>query len=98
LGGVASVYTKHTHSTCIFEILALFYNMVKKLPKDILKAIANAEFLERWNGKEWEKVPVDPDNPKVQEIKMIMMAEVEINVIKEALELGILHKADRDLD
>jgi hypothetical protein len=29
---------------------------------------------------------------------MIMMAEVEINVIAEALELGVLIRADRDLD
>ena len=72
--------------------------MVKKLPKDIIKAIANAEFFERWNGKEWEKVPVDPKNPNVQKLKEMMMAEVEINVTKEALELGVLIRADRDLD
>ena len=47
--------------------------MVKKLPKDIIKAIANAEFFERWNGKEWEKVPVDPTNPNVQKLKEMMM-------------------------
>tara|TARA_R100000664_G_C2758678_1_gene147796 strand:- start:2448 stop:2666 length:219 start_codon:yes stop_codon:yes gene_type:complete len=72
--------------------------MVKKLPKDIIKAIANAEFFERWNGQEWEKVPVDPTNPDVQKLKEMMMAEVEINVTKEALELGVLIRADRDLD
>lgn len=71
---------------------------MSKLPKDILKKISEAEFLEKWNGKEWEKVPVDGNNPEVQKIKEMMIAEIEINVIAEALDLGILLKEDRELN
>jgi len=71
---------------------------MSKLPKDILKKISEAEFLERWNGKEWEKVPVDSKNPDVQRLKEMMIAEIEINVTAEALDLGILEKEDRDLN
>tara|TARA_R100000742_G_C4275554_1_gene96096 strand:- start:390 stop:605 length:216 start_codon:yes stop_codon:yes gene_type:complete len=71
---------------------------MSKLPKDILKKISEAEFLERWNGKEWEKVPVDSKNPDVQRLKEMMIAEIEINVTAEALELGILEKEDRELN
>lgn len=69
-----------------------------KLPKDILKKIAEAEYLEKWNGSEWEKVPVDAKSPAVQRLKEMMIAEIEINVTKEALELEILREEDRDLD
>ena len=93
------MYISPTHIlVAFFKYWPYFITMVKKLPKDIIKAIANAEFFERWNGKEWEKVPVDPTNPNVQKLKEMMMAEVEINVTKEALELGVLIRADRDLD
>tara|TARA_X000001382_G_scaffold30590_2_gene19605 strand:- start:12590 stop:12805 length:216 start_codon:yes stop_codon:yes gene_type:complete len=71
---------------------------MSKLPKDILKKISEAEFLERWNGKEWEKVPVDSKNHDVQRLKEMMIAEIEINVTAEALDLGILEKEDRDLN
>lgn len=71
---------------------------MSKLPKDILKKISEAEFLERWNGKEWVKVPVDSKNPDVQRLKEMMIAEIEINVTAEALELGILEKEDRELN
>jgi hypothetical protein len=71
-----------------------------KLPKDILKKISEAEFLEKWDkeSKEWVKVPIDNSNPEVQKIKEVMIAEIEINVTKEALNLGILEKSDRELD
>lgn len=91
------IYIKYTHSTCIFEILVLIYRM-SKLPKDILKKISEAEFLEKWNGKKWVKVPISSSAPEVQRIKEIMIAEIEINVTKEALDLGILLKSDRELD
>ena len=51
------MYISPTHILVAFlKYWPYFITMVKKLPKDILKAIANAEFFERWNGKEWEKV------------------------------------------
>lgn len=71
---------------------------MSKLPKDILKKISEAEFLEKWNGKKWVKVPISSSAPEVQRIKEIMIAEIEINVTKEALDLGILLKSDRELD
>ena len=71
---------------------------MSKLPKDILKKISEAEFLEKWNGKKWVKVPIDSAAPEVQRIKEIMIAEIEINVTKEALDLWILLKSDRELD
>lgn len=97
MGGVGCVYTSYAHSTCIFQISDLTYTM-SKIPKDILKKISEMEFLERWNGAEWEKVPVDNKSPHVQQMKELMIAEIEINVTKEALDLGILLELDRDLD
>jgi len=71
---------------------------MSKLPKDILKKISEAEFLERWNGKEWEKVSVDSKDHDIQRLKECIIAEIEINVTAEALDLGILEKEDRDLN
>ena len=73
---------------------------MSKLPKDILKKISEAEFLEKWDkeSRKWIKVPIDSANPEVQKIKEIMIAEIEINVISEALDLGILEKSDRELN
>ena len=69
-----------------------------KLPKDFLKIISEAEFFERFDGKKWVKVPVDGKSPAVQRLKEMMIAEIEINVTREALELGLLLKSDRDLN
>jgi|TARA_R110001583_G_scaffold141565_1_gene293759 hypothetical protein len=69
-----------------------------KIPKNILKKISEAEYLERWNGSEWEKVPVNAKSPAVQKLKEMMIAEIEINVTKEALDLGILLEEERELD
>jgi hypothetical protein len=70
----------------------------KKLPKDFLKKISELEYLEKWNGTEWEKVPVSAKSPAVQRLKELMIAEIEINVTKEALDLGILLEGDRELN
>ena len=69
-----------------------------KIPKDFLKKISEMEYLERWNGSEWEKVPVDSNSEAVQRLKEVMIAEIEINVTKEALDLGILLEVDRELN
>ena len=75
----------------------LTYNM-SKLPKDILKKISEAEFLEKWNGTEWEKVPIDSKDPEVLRIREILIAEIEINVVMEAMELGLITKTDKQWD
>lgn len=69
-----------------------------KLPKDFLKRIADAEFFERFDGKKWVKVPVDAKSPAVQRLKEMMIAEIEINVTKEAMDIGLLLKEDKEWD
>jgi len=71
---------------------------MSKLPKDIIRKIMEAEFLEKFDGKKWVKVPVHSKSPAVQKLKEVMLAEIEINVIIEALELGILLRSDRELN
>ena len=69
-----------------------------KLPKDFLKRISEAEFFERFDGKKWVKVPVDAKSSAVQRLKEMMIAEIEINVTREALDICILLKEDRELN
>ena len=69
-----------------------------KLPKNFLKRISEVEFLERFDGKKWVKVPVNAKSTAVQRLKELMMAEIEINVTKEALELGLLFPSDKEWD
>ena len=69
-----------------------------KLPKNFLKRISEAEFLERFDGKKWVKVPVNTKEPAVQRMKEMMIAEIEINVTREALELGLLLQSDKEWD
>ena len=58
----------------------------------------DSHYLEKWNGEKWVKVPVSSKSPEVQRIKEIMLAEIEINVIMEALDLGVLLRSDRELN
>jgi hypothetical protein len=69
-----------------------------KLPKDFLKKISEAEFFERFDGKKWVRVPVNTKEPAVQRLKEMMIAEIEINVTKEAMDIGLLRREDKDWD
>ncbi len=73
---------------------------MSKLPKDFLKKIINAEYFEKFDihEKRWVKVPVEAKHPGVQRLKEMMIAEIEINVIREAMELGLIFPNDRDYD
>jgi len=73
---------------------------MSKLPKDFLEKIMNAEYFEKFDihSKSWIKVPVEAKHPGVQRLKEMMIAEIEINVIREAMELGLILPKDRDYD
>lgn len=64
---------------------------IMKIPKKFLRSIIlndNLEFFDKKVGK-WVKVKYDPCNTEHRIIKDIHYAEVEIECVREAMDLGV---------
>ena len=73
---------------------------MSKIPKEILEKIIKGELLEKFDkeSNKWVPVEIDHDDPDVVKLKEFMLAEVEIMVIKEALEMNIVIDLERDMN
>ena len=73
---------------------------MSKIPKEILEKIIKGELLEKFDkeSNKWVPVEIDQDDPDVVKLKEFMLAEVEIMVIKEALEMNIVIDLERDMN
>lgn len=67
--------------------------------KKILKFLEKNKMLERWNKdtKEWESVPIDPDDPDMMQLLDVMSAELEVRIKIEEMKLGMLKDKDETI-